>query len=310
MNSRTYPHAQAGTPNHRTHRLTVLAFAVALIAILALPFLTADRAQAASKKRIVALTAFSANTLANVGARPVAIGQMAIGKKGMSRRLKRVKQLPLSHPNGPNMEQIAKIDPDIVLTAQAWRKGSKTMRDLAITVREMDAKTANQVPSKIRSIGRAYGNKRLTDKLVKKVKREIKYAKTRKPIKKRPTVLMVLGVGRTPYVFVSNGWGGSIVKAAGGRLLGGELRDSGGFVKVSDEYVIQKDPDVIIAVPHGNASDIPSISDHLKSNPAWSTTKAVRTGRVYVTLDDAFLQPNIDVGHSIKRVRTQFLKNW
>lgn len=284
-----------------------LTAAIALLgALLAAGPITA----AGSKKRIVALTPFSANTLVNVGVKPVAIGAMAVGKKGISPKLKGVKQLALSHPNGPNMEQIAQIDPDVVLTSNAWQKGTKTMRDLAITVREMDATAAGQVPAKLRALGYAYGTKRATDKLYRQTVKEIKYAKSGRPIKKRPSVLMVLGVGRTPYVFLENSWGGSIVKAAGGKLLGSELKDSGGFVKVSDEYIVQQDPDVILAVPHGNASDIPSLSKYLKNNPSWTGTKAVQSGNVYVTLDDALLQPNIDVGDTIKRVRVDFLKNW
>lgn len=294
----------------RVYRVGVALVTLALVAVLALPLLKASGAEAASKKRIVALTPFSANTLVNVGVKPVAIGAEAIDGKYMSPRLRGIKQLPLSHPNGPNMEQIAQIDPDVVLTAESWRKGSQTMRDLAITVREMDAKTADQVPGKVRAIGKAYGKKAATDKLVKKINRQIKYAKTGKPIKSRPTVLLVLGVGRTPYVFVNNSWGGSIVRAAGGKLLGGTLSTTAQQVKVSDEYVVQQDPDVIIALPHGNASDIPSISEHLRNNPAWSSTKAVKNGQVYVVADDALLQPDIDVGNTIKRVRTQFLKNW
>ncbi|MGH2959772.1 MAG: ABC transporter substrate-binding protein, partial [Solirubrobacterales bacterium] len=232
-----------------------------------------------------------------------------------SPKLKGVKQLALSHPNGPNMEEIAAIDPDVVLTSNAWQKGTKTMRDLAITVREMDATSADQVPSKLRALGYAYGTKKATDKLYKQTVKEINLAKkgTKNkphPIERKPTVLMVLGVGRTPYLFLSNSWGGSIVKAAGGILLGSEQKDSGGFIKVSDEYIVDKNPDVILAVPHGNASDIPSLSKFLKNNPAWSTTKAVQNGNVYVTIDDALLQPNIDVGDTIKRVRVDFLKNW
>jgi iron complex transport system substrate-binding protein len=272
-------------------------------------------AGAAAAKRIVALTPFSANTLVNVGVRPVAIGTMAVGHKGISPKLKGVKQLPLSHPNGPNMEQIAEINPDVVLTAPAWAKGTQTMRDLAITVKQADPATAGQVTAKIRALGNAYGSKTKTAKLVKKTQAEIDFAtkgtkKQPHPIKQHPSVLMVLGVGRTPYVFLGNSWGGSIARAAGAKLLGGELKDSGGFVKVSDEYVVQQNPDIILAVPHGNAKDIPSISDYLKNNPAWATTNAIKNGNVFVTIDDALLQPNIDVGDTIKRVRVAFLKNW
>lgn len=297
--------------NFNSKSLPVLLASLVLTAAL----LAGSAGAAGSSKRIVALTPFSANTLVGVGVKPVAIGAMAIGNKGMSPKLKGIKQLRLSHPNGPNMEQIAQIDPDTVLTSNEWRKGSQTMRDLAINVREMDATTAPAVPAKIRSIGYAFGAKKATDKLVAQTKAEYAFAtkgtkKSPHPIKTRPKVLMILGVGRTPFVFLNSSWGGSIAKAAGADLLGGNERGSGGFVKVSDEYVVQQQPDIILAVPHGNARDLTSIREHLLANPAWSTTPAVRNGKVYVTMDDALLQPNIDVGDTIKRVRTAFLKNW
>jgi iron complex transport system substrate-binding protein len=305
-----------------TYRSPHLPRALALLALaasLALAIATAP-AGAASQKRIVALTPFSANVLANVGVRPVAVGKLASANwKGASPKLKKllpkIKQLQLSHPNGPNMEQIAQIDPDVVLTSSEWRKGSQTMRDLAITVREMDATTASQVPAKIRAIGNAYGSKSLTARYARQAAGEIAYArgvskKNPHPITRRPTVLMVLGVGRTPFAFLPNSWAGSIAKAAGANLIGAELSDTSGLKRISDEYVVAQNPDVIIAVPHGNATDLPTTGQYLKSNPAWASTKAAQSGNVFIADDDALLQPNTDVGDTIKRLRTAYLQNW
>lgn len=304
---------------NRTEFSPRLFASVVLIASLLVALAVAP-ADAARKKRIVALTPFSANALADTGTKPVAIGSFAVGSSTKytnyrSTRLKGIKQLTLSHPNGPNMEQIAKIDPDIVLTSSEWRKGSQTMRDLAIKVREMDPTRASDVPKKVSAIGNAYGNKKKTKALVKRIKAEIAYAtkgskKSPHPIKQRPRVLLVLGVGKTPYVFLSNSWGGSIAKSAGASLLGGELKDSSGFAKVSDEYVVAQDPDIIIGVPHGNSKDIDGIREHMRNNPSWSSTKAVANKRVYALGDDDLLQPNIFVGRTIKRLRQSFLKNW
>lgn len=299
----------------RSVALGALALGLALALAVTVP-----AGAASSSKRVVALTPFSANTLVGAGVRPVAIGQLAIGQKGLSPRLRKVRRLALSHPYGPNMEQIAQIDPDVVLSSGEWRKGSRTMRDLAITVREMDPLRALDVPNRQRAIGYAYGSRRLTDRLVRRTRAEISFALkgTRSnphPIRQRPRVLMLLGVGRTPYVFVNGSWGGSIARAAGADLLGGELKGvssvvSGGFVRVSDEYVVAQDPDVIIAVPHGNGKDVKAIAEYMRTNPAWSTTKAVKNNRVHVTMDEALLQPNVDVGDTIKRLRVAFLKNW
>lgn len=295
--------------SHAHVRKTTFALSALLALIVALAISGGD-ATAAKKKKIVALTPFSANSLAYTGTVPVAVGVQAVGNKAGSPKLKRVRKLTLSHPNGPNMEEITKIDPDVVLSASSWAKGNKTMKDLAITVRNMDPATVKQVVPKLKAIGNAYGNKKKTAAYAKKVQKQIRYATTGRKITKRPKVLLILGVGRSPNLFLKNSWGASVMKAAGATLLGSELSASSGFQRVSDEYILQQDPDIIIAVPHGATKDIPEIQKYYENNPAWSSTRAVQTGNVKMITDDALLQPDTDVGNTIKRLRTKYLKNW
>ncbi len=290
-------------------RKNSLRFALALIILVAA--IASASAGAANRQKIVTLTPFSSNALVNSGVRPVAIGKQAVGHKASSPKLKGIQQLALSHPNGPNMEQIAKIDPDVVLTSPSWKKGTQTMRDLGVKVFERDPATVNQVVGRIKSIGNAYGNRKKTAGFAKKVAAQIKYAKTGgRKVTQRQSVLLLLGVGRSPQAFMPSTWGGSIINAAGGRLITGGVTDSSGFARISDEAIIAADPQVVIVVPHGNKADIPNIESFYKSNPAWSTLSAVKSGKVFVISDDALLQPDTDAGNTIKRIRTKFLKNW
>lgn len=293
---------------HKNAFKPLLALAALAAALL---ISTAGAGAASSSKKVVALTPFSANALVNSGKKPAAIGAQAVGHKAMSPKLKGVKQLTLSHPNGPNMEEIAKLDPDVVYSAPAWQKGSQTMRALGVKVLMKDPNTVGQVVSSIRSIGNAYGTRKKTSAFASKVSKQIKYAKTGgKKITSRPSVLLLLGVGRSPQAFLKDTWGGSVITAAGGSLLTGGLTASGGFARISDEKIIQLNPQIIIAVPHGNSKDIPSIKEFYENNPAWSTLDAVKNKKVFVITDDALLQPDTDAGNTIKRVRTKFLKNW
>ena len=66
---------------------------------------------------------------------------------------------------------------------------------------------------------------------------------------------------------------------------------------------------MIIAVPHANADDIPSLTDYLRANPAWSSTTAARTGQVYVSVDNSLLQAGTDIARTIRKVRSAYLKN-
>lgn len=258
-------------------------------------------------KRIVALTPFTANALAGIGVEPVGVGQALGGEKRLSKRLAGVRALPLSHPNGPNMEQLARLDPGLVLSSPTWRRGAATMRSLDIEVVESDPERVADVAPEIRRIGRLVGRRRQARKLAAKVAADVAHA--RKRIRARPKVLMLLGVGRTPFAFLENSWGGDLVTRAGGELITSGLDASDGFARISDEQVLAEDPEVIVAVPHADEEDVPAIVEHMRDNPIWRSTQAGRDGRIFVSSDNSLLQAGTDVGKVIRMIRSRYLKN-
>ena len=279
---------------------------VALLITTALALL-APAAEAAPK-RIVALTPFSANTLAEVGVGPVAIGQTLGGNERFHPKLRGVKVLPLAHPLGPNMEQLAALQPSLVFSSPTWAKGTETMRRLDMRVENADPGRVTDVPRATKRIGKLAGRPRRAAKLAKRYERWIK--RVTKDIEHRPRVLMILGVGRTPYAFLPNSWGGDLVTRAGGQLVTGGAEDAGGFARISDEKVIEEDPDVILAVPHAAPEDIDEIEASMKANELWKLTKAGQTGSIFVSTDNSLLQAGTDVARVIRTVRQQYLKNW
>lgn len=280
----------------------LLAAALVLVA-LALPAL----ARAAPPKRIVALTPFAANTLAKLGVKPVAIGETLGGSERFSPKLKGVTTLPLSHPNGPNLEQLASLDPDLVFSSRTWAKGNQAMEGLGIDVVLHDPRSIDGALADTFKIGTIVGRKHYARDLLQGMRGQIETA--RKGIEARPKVMLILGVGRTPFTFLPNSWGGDIVSKAGGRLLTGGVSSNSGFERISDEVVVAENPDVIIAVPHANEDDIPSLTEYLRANPAWSSTSAARDGRVYVSVDNSLLQAGTDIARTIRKVRRAYLKN-
>lgn len=281
--------------------------AVALGVLAAGLVAVAAPAATAAPTRIAALTPFTANTLAELGVRPVAIGQTIGGHDRISPKLNGVLTLPVSHPNGPNLEKLAVLNPELVLTGPVWKRGEPGMRQLGMRVVESEPRSVDGVVTEMRRIGSLVGKAAAGDKLARRTANGI--AAATRGIKRRPTVLLVLGVGRTPYAFLANSWGGDVVERAGGRLLTGGLRASGGYARISNEAVVERNPDIIIAVPHGAAADVPRLARYLARNPAWRTTKAARAGRVYVSTGNSLLQPWTDVGRTIADVRAKFLHN-
>lgn len=277
-----------------------------LVAVLVLG--CAAPAQAAAPKRIVALTPFSANTLALIKQPPVAVGQVSSGgSAAFHRSLAKVPRLPLTHPGGPNLEQLSKLRTDFVFTADAWSRGTAGMKNLGIRVANREPDSVADVPRQTIRIGRLVGKATVAKRVAAVQRKQI--AQVTKGIKKRPTVLLVLGVGSAPYAFLPNSWGGDIVTRAGGRLITGSLKNSNGYARISDEFVVARNPDIIIAVPHGNPKNVAAIAKQLRSRPGWRTTRAARNKRVYISTSNTLLQPIVSVAATIASVRKSYLKN-
>jgi iron complex transport system substrate-binding protein len=289
-------------PRRRTALLAVM-WAV----LAAAPAAAAPAAVAAPPSRIAALTPFTANTLAALGVRPVAIGQTLGGHDRLAPQLKGVPTLALSHPNGPNLEQLATHDPQLVLSAPIWRKGAEGMRRLGMDVVESDPRSVDDVMTQTRRLGGLLGRRDAADRAARRQADAVAAATA--GIRRHPTVLLIMGVGRTSYAMLANTWGGDLVARAGGRLLTGGLTASGGYARISDEAVVRRNPDVIVAVPHGAPSDIPKLAAYLKHKAGWRQTDAARHDRIFVATGNSLVQAYTDPGRTIRDVRAKFLHN-
>lgn len=262
----------------------------------------ASPVSAAPPKRVVALTPYAANTMALLGVLPIAVGQVTSGGAAVyAPTLRDVPRLPMTHPNGPNLEQLATLRAQLVFSSPAWNRGTNGMKRLGLRVAQREPRTVRDVPRQTLRIARLIGKTAYGRRLAKAQQAQIDAAT--RGIRRRPKVLLVLGVGSAPYAFLENSWGGDVVRRAGGRLITAGLRANGGYARISDEAVVAGNPDVIIAVPHGQPKDIDRIAADLKRRPGWRTTKAARDGKVYVSTSNTLLQPISGAGTTIAGVR-------
>jgi iron complex transport system substrate-binding protein len=181
------------------------------------------------------------------------------------------------------------------------------MGNLGIDVVIREPRTIKSAYADTFKIGEVTGHRQRARALLKAMRANVNAAT--EGITEHPKVMLILGVGRTPFTMLPNSWGGDILTRAGGELLTGGVTSNSGFERISDEVVVAENPDVIIAVPHANASDIPSLTEYLRDNPAWSSTTAAQTGRVYVSVDNSLLQAGTDIARTIRKVRGVYLKN-
>jgi iron complex transport system substrate-binding protein len=257
-------------------------------------------AEAAPKyKRIVALTPFAGNAMAQMGVFPKALGQTLGGDRRYVSGLRSTPRLAMSHPRGPNMERLARLRPDLIFTSPQWSAGKEFMDGIAKRVVVVDPKSVSEARKKVRLIARLVGRKARGERLVRQMNRSIR--RNSRNIKSNPSVMVVLGVGSTPWSFLGDSWGGEIVRMAGGRLRTGGAPGRG-FARISNELVLAEDPDVIIVVPHARQDEITQeMKDNLKAQ--WAGARAAENGRIVFSEDNSLLQAGTDIGRTIKKVR-------
>ena len=190
--------------------------------------------------------------------------------------------------------------------SRVWRPPA--MRRLGMKVYESDPTSVAAVGRETRAIGKVLGRTRAANALATKIENDVRAAQ--QGIKRRPRVLVILGVGRTPYAMLANSWGGDIVAKAGGELLTNGLTSASGIARISDEIVVKRNPDIIIAVPHGSSGNIPRLAEYYRSNPNWRNTRR-REEQARLRRDgQPLLQPYPGVAATIRSVRAKFLKNY
>ncbi|MBN8868696.1 MAG: ABC transporter substrate-binding protein [Solirubrobacterales bacterium] len=293
-------------PQFRPNRVPGLA--MLLCALLAAFALMAPQADAAKKQRIVAVSPFAAQTMVQLGVKPIRVGQ-TIGTTPRQRQMFRgIGQLTLTHPNGPNLEVMAKLKPKLVFTSNQWKAGFSALRQLGIKVVVADPTSPNGVYKNVLKIGRYIGRTKQARKLNTRIRKQVRSA-TKGISGTRDKVLVVLGIGRTAMAFLGNSWGGQLIKMSGGQLVTGGATNSGGFARISDEVVVAENPDRIIVVPHGTSQDIDEVKGYILNNDAWKTTTAWKNGDVDVSVDNRLLQAGTDLGATIKYIRAKYLEN-
>ncbi len=313
-NAPTAVRSVAGPERRRRWAVALLCAALFLVALAP----AAGSAEAAKKKnlRIAALTPFSVQTLAKLGVKPVVIGETVTGDAGIPKKFRNIPQIPLSHAsNGPNPEQLVQRNVKTVLSERTWNGGHKALEGFGMKVHEFDPTALAQYGAKIKRIGKFVGKQKKAKKLAKSMKKKIR--KSTRGITSRPKTLVLLGVGAARYAFLPSSWGGNLFSQAGATLAtdgltadgGTNLMISGGFAQLSLEEIAVQQPDVIVAIPHGNADDLDEIEDSLREDTWLKDTNAGRNDRIYVTGNNSLLQPDLRVPAVLKMIRGDYLRN-
>jgi len=183
-----------------------------------------------------------------------------------------VKRLPKAGGlYNPNPELIVSLRPDLVLVSKYGRL-HETLERAGLTVYAVRTETYEDIFRTVRTLGRLLGLEAQAERLVAQIQKEV-YQEEARAAKARSRPRVYYEIDPTPYTAGPESFIGVLIqKARGVNIVPKEL---GLFPKISPEFVVEKDPEVIVAT-------YPNALETLRSRPGWGRIQAVRAGRICV----------------------------
>ncbi len=241
----------------------------------------------ANPKRVVAMSPSIVELMYAVGATP-------IGGPSSADFPEAAKSLPnFGTSYTPNLELIVAMKPDLIIADGIIHAG--TINDLAKLGAPVFALRVNSfadVVSGLRKVGALTGNAKVGNDEAKKLEDKLAAILAKKPALS-PSVLVVVGAGANQvYAARGDSYVGDILQRLGAKNIISNEPDTfrlPGFTDYSLERIVEKDPDVIIAISPG-PPNAPKTSDGLSKSPVWSGLKAVKNKRVVEVDPTIYLQ--------------------
>ncbi len=182
-----------------------------------------------------------------------------------------VKRLPKAGGlYNPNPELIASLKPDLVLVSKYGRL-YETLERAGLTVYAVRTETYEDIFKTVRTLGRLLGLPAEAERLVAQIQKEV-YQEEARAAKAKARPRVYYEIDPTPYTVGPESFIGVLIqKARGVNIVPKEL---GLFPKISPEFVVEKNPEVIVAT-YGALEVI-------RKRPGWDRVRAVQTGRICV----------------------------
>ena len=195
---------------------------------------------------------------------------------------KRYKDVPeIGQPKKPNIEVVKSLNPTHVLTVTTIKSEmDPVFEQLKMKGTYYDYDSLNGLKKSITEMGNTFNRKEQAKKLNKKFDNAEAEIKAKIQGKKRPKVLILMGVPGSYLVATEHSYIGDLVKIAGGENV--IQNESRAYLASNTEELYKVNPDIILRLPHGFPDQVREMfKKEFSTNDIWKHFDAVKNNRVY-----------------------------
>lgn len=173
----------------------------------------------------------------------------------------------------------------------------------------LDFTSIASMQTEIKNLGAKFDRIEEATKLNKDLTSDIDQVKSNVAKKKKPTVLILMGVPGSYLVVTEHAYIGDLVKLAGGENVIKDQKVE--YLASNTEYLQSANPDIILRAAHGMPAEVVKMFDEeFKTNDIWKHFDAVKNNRVYDLDENLFgMTASLNAPEALKEMEKMLYDN-
>ncbi len=222
-----------------------------------------------------------------------AVGGRTVGRpdsRGIPPALyEQVKHLPsIGQTPNPNVEKIVSLEPDLVIGINmAFHHAVIPVIERAgIPFLLLSINNYADILEKLQFYGELTGNQQKSSEIIATIEQRVAELKARVANQKPVKTAIVWGSPESFNMALPESFAGNLVYLLGGINVADGVTPLLGrsqFAPLSMEYLLSKDPDVVLVITHGDHTKVgKKMVRELEKHPAWKRLRAVQEKRLHI----------------------------
>lgn len=208
-------------------------------------------------------------------------------------------------PMAPDMEKVSGVQPDWILSPGSLKSDLQPKYEaIQSQWAFLNLDSVQGMYKSIYELGIIFGREKQAEKLLKDYGKTYGDIAQRSEGKKKPRVLILMGLPGSYIIATNKSYIGNLVEIAGGENVYQDSKKA--FLTVNTEDIKKQNPDVILRTAHAMPDEVVNMFDkEFKTNSIWKHFDAVKKGKVYdLSYKNCGMSANFRYVYALEEINT------